>query len=70
MFSKIESWLMAKGDLIVLSIDKFSFKVCLLVGLVALVLSVFGYSKGKKIATISPSVYVILQIFMKVWFGV
>ncbi len=42
MFSKIESWLMAKGDLIVLSIDKFSFKVCLLVGLVALVLSVFG----------------------------
>lgn len=65
MFSKIESWLMAKGE-----IDKFSFKVCLLVGLVALVLSVFGYSKGKKIATISPSVYVILQIFMKVWFGV
>lgn len=70
MFSKIESWLMAKGDLIVLSIDKFSFKVCLLVGLVALVLSVFGYSKGKKIATISLAVYVILQIFMKVWFGV
>lgn len=70
MFGKIESWLMSKGDSIVLSIDKFSFEACLIVGLVALVLSIFGYSKGKKAATISPAVYVILQIFMKVWFGV
>lgn len=70
MFGKIESWLMSKGDSIVLSIDKFSFEACLIVGLVALVLYVFGYDKGKKIATISPAVYVILQIFMKVWFGV
>lgn len=70
MFGKIESWLMSKGDSIVLSIDKFSFEACLIVGLVALVLYVFGYDKGKKIATISPAIYVILQIFLKGWFGI
>ena len=61
---------MSKGDSIVLSIDKFSFEACLIVGLVALVLYVFGYDKGKKIATISPAIYVILQIFLKGWFGI
>lgn len=70
MFGKIESWLMSKGDSIVLSIDKFSFEACLIIGLVALVLYVFGYDKGKKIATISPAIYVILQIFLKGWFGI
>lgn len=70
MFGKIESWLMSKGDSIVLSIDKFSFEACLIVGLVALVLYVFGYDKGKKIATISPAIYVILQIFLKGGFGI
>lgn len=58
------------GNVIVLSIDKYSFKICLLVGLGALIFAIFGYDKGKKIATISPAVYVIIQIFLKGWFGV
>lgn len=70
MFGKIESWLMSKGDSIVLSIDAHIFNICLLVGLIALTLSVFGYDKGKRIATISPAVYIIIQIFLKGWFGV
>ncbi|MEG2789773.1 MAG: hypothetical protein RR942_18350 [Romboutsia sp.] len=58
------------GYQLVLALDKFSFKTCLLVGLVALILSIFGFDKGKKIAIISPAIYVILQIFLEVWFGV
>lgn len=74
MFNKITNGFMEGfinvGDAIISNIDKFSFEVCLLVGLVALVLSVFGYEKGKKISLISPAVYTLLQIFLKVWFGV
>ena len=55
------------GDSIVNFIDIYSFKACLLVGLVALILYIFGYDKGKKIATVSPAV---IEIFMKAWFGV
>ena len=51
-------------------IDIYSFKACLLVGLVALILYIFGYDKGKKIATVSPAVYIVIEIFMKAWFGV
>ena len=58
------------GDQIILLINEFSFNACLLIGLVALVLSIFGYDKGKKISLISPAVYIILQIFLEVWFGV
>lgn len=70
MLDKFIGWICSIGDVIVLSIDKYSFEICLLVGLVALILSIFGYDKGKKIATISPAVYVIIQIFLKGWFGV
>lgn len=58
------------GENLLKNVDKFSFNVCLIVGLVALILSIFGYKKGKKIALISPAIYVILQIFLSVWFGV
>ena len=37
------------GDSIVNFIDIYSFKACLLVGLVALILYIFGYDKGKKL---------------------
>lgn len=58
------------GENLLNNLDKFSFNACLIIGLVALVLSIFGYRKGKKIALISPAIYVILQIFLSVWFGV
>lgn len=70
MVDKFINWFCSIGDGLVFSIDKYCFEICLLVGLVALILSVFGYDKGKKIATISPAVYVIIQIFLKGWFGV
>ncbi len=70
IFKHITDLVVDWGDKLVLVVDSYSFNVCLLIGLIALVLSVFGYEKGKKVATISPAVYVILQIFMKVWFGV
>ena len=70
MLDKFINWFCSIGDLAVISIDKYSFEACLLIGFIALILSVFGYDKGKKIATISPAVYVIIQIFLKGWFGV
>lgn len=70
MVNKVLDIIDAAGDFIVNSIDIYSFQTCLLVGLVALVLYIFGYDKGKKIATISPAVYIVIQIFMKAWFGV
>lgn len=73
MFNAIFDGFMDKfiitGDVIIQNIDKFSFEACFLVGFVALILAVFGFKKGKKIALISPAVYVILQIFLEVWFG-
>lgn len=74
MFEKfmnsIIDWIVKIGDSVVIGIDKYSFDICLLIGLVALILSVFGYDKGKKIALICPAAYVIIQIFLKGWFGV
>lgn len=70
MFDKFLNSIGSIGDTILLNIDKYSFNVCLLVGLVALILYVFGYEKGKRVATISPAMYIIIQIFMKGWFGV
>lgn len=70
MFDRFLKGVESIGDGILLNIDKYSFNVCLLVGLVALILYVFGYEKGKRVATISPAIYIIIQIFMKGWFGV
>ncbi len=70
LFNKLLNIINNLGDFIVSSIDLYSFQACLLVGLVALILYIFGYDKGKKIATVSPAVYIIIQIFMKAWFGV
>ena len=70
MFDKIMNIFFKMFDSIILSIDTCSFEICLLVGLVASILYVFGYKKGLRIATIAPGVYVILQIFLEVWFGV
>ena len=70
IFNYITEMIVDWGDQLILLINNYSFNTCLLVGLVALVLSIFGYDKGKKIATISPAVYIIIQIFLKGWFGV
>ncbi len=70
IFDKFMNGFINIGDAVIMNIDKYSYQAFLIVGLVALILSIFGYGKGKKIALISPVVYVILQIFLEVWFGV
>ena len=45
------------GDSIVNFIDIYSFKACLLVGLVALILYIFGYDKGKNCYCKSSCIY-------------
>ena len=61
---------LSTGEVVLKNIDKLSFQACLLVGFIALILSIFGYDKGKKVALISPAVYIIIQIFLEVWFGI
>lgn len=51
-------------------VEQSSFEICLIVGLIALILYIFGWEKAKKIATLSPAIYIILQIFFSVWFGI
>ena len=74
MFNKVTDIFMngflSAGEVVLKNIDKLSFQACLLIGIVAIILSVFGYDKGKKIATLSPVVYIIIQIFLDVWFGI
>lgn len=70
IFKHITDIIVDWGDQFILLIDNYSFNTCLLVGLVALILYIFGYDKGKKLATLSPAVYIVIQIFLKAWFGV
>ena len=74
MFNKVTDIFMngflSAGEVVLNNIDKLSFQACLLVGFVALILAIFGYDKGKKVALISPAVYIIIQIFLEVWFGI
>ena len=42
------------------------YDLLMVTGLIALVLSVFGWKKGKEIGFICPAIYVILQIIVKV----
>lgn len=70
IFKHITDIIVDWGDQLILLIDNYSFNTCLLVGLVALILYIFGYDKGKNLATVSPAVYIVIQIFLKAWFGV
>lgn len=70
MIDKFMNYFLESGEILLENIDKFSFQACLIIGLVALVLSIFGYDKGKKIAALSPAIYIILQIFLDIWFGI
>ena len=50
MFNKVTDIFMngflSAGEVVLKNIDKLSFQACLLVGFVALILSIFGYDKG------------------------
>ena len=47
-----------------------SYDLLVVIGLIALVLSVFGWKKGKEIGFMCPAIYVILQILSKVLYHV
>ncbi len=52
------------------TISDVSFNACLLVGLIAFILYIFGWEKGKKIAIISPVIYILIKIVGELVFGV
>ncbi len=58
------------GDKAVATLGSLGYNGFLLVGLVSLILYVFGWKKGKDVAAISPAAYVIFKIFMRAWFGI
>ncbi|MEG0181545.1 MAG: hypothetical protein RR657_06600 [Peptostreptococcaceae bacterium] len=58
------------GDKFVATLGTVGHQGFLLVGLVSLILYVFGWEKGKNVATLSPAVYIIFKIFMKGMFGI
>lgn len=51
-------------------VSDLSFNTCLIVGMVALILYIFGYDKGKKVATLSPAIYLLIKIIGNIVFGV
>ena len=62
----LNEWLISLGKDIVLS----SYWVCLIVGLLGLILSIYGVKKGKNVAIISPVIYVLIKIFGGVILGI
>lgn len=43
-----------------------SYDLLMVIGLIALVLSIFGWKKGKEIGFICPAIYIIINILSKV----
>lgn len=48
------------------TISIVSFDWLVVIGLIALVLSIFGWDKGKKVGMMCPAIYIIIQILAKV----
>lgn len=47
-----------------------SYWICLIGGVIGLILFVFGCQKGKKMAMVSPAIYIIIRILGSVILGV
>jgi hypothetical protein len=54
------------GYELLVTIEKFSFNVCLVAGFIALLMYVFGHEKGKRWAFMIPCIYLILNIIIGV----
>jgi hypothetical protein len=63
-------WLDIIGRNTLETISAYSFDVCLIAGLVGAILYIFGYKKGKEIATLSPVIYILIKIIGGAVFGV
>ena len=64
--NKINAFLSQFGMECLETLALISFKLLLVIGLIGLILAIFGSEKGKKIAALSPVIYVIIQILAKV----
>lgn len=64
--NKINAFLYQFGMECLETLALVSFKLLLVIGLIGLILAIFGSEKGKKIAALSPVIYVIIQILAKV----
>ncbi|SCH33770.1 Uncharacterised protein [uncultured Clostridium sp.] len=54
----IEKWLIGIGNEIIIS----SYYICIIVGLIGIILFLFGWKKGKNLAMVMPGVYLIIKI--------
>ncbi|WP_018592644.1 hypothetical protein [Terrisporobacter glycolicus] len=63
---KIQSFLVQFGSECLETISMVCYDWLVVVGLIALVLYVFGWEKGKSIGFMMPAVYIIIQILSKV----
>lgn len=72
-FKGLEQWIIDNFcklvDTTLQFINDISFNTCLVVGMVALILYVFGWTDGKKWATLSPVIYLLIKIIGNLVFG-
>lgn len=72
-FNGLEQWLTDNlcklVDATLQFINDISFNTCLIVGMFALILYVFGWNNGKKWATLSPVIYLLIRIIGSLVFG-
>ena len=64
--NKLSAFLSQFGMECLETLALISFKLLLVIGLIGFILAIFGSEKGKKVATLSPVIYVLIQILAKV----
>ena len=63
--NKLYEFLMQSGLEILETLSIVSYDMLVVTGLIALVLYIFGWKKGRSIGFMCPAIYVIIQILTK-----
>ena len=61
----LKNFIVQSGIEILETVSIASREILIIIGMVALILYLFGYKKGKDIAFICPAIYYIIQILAK-----
>lgn len=61
----LKNFIVESGIEILETVSIASREILIIIGMVALILYLFGYKKGKDIAFICPAIYYIIQILAK-----
>ena len=61
----LKNFIVESGIEILETVSIASREILIIIGMVALILYLFGYKKGKDIAFIRPAIYYIIQILAK-----